>query len=417
MIRLSLAAGLLLFAVFPAYAADWPQFMGPDQDNKCHETKLNFDWPAAGLPIKWQRPCGGGYSPPAISQGKLIHFDREDNEMVIVCLDPQTGERTWRYRYPTDYRDRYGYSSGPRSSPTMDTEHVFTFGAQSVLSCLSLADGSLVWQRQLDKEMDLDDNFFGNGLPAILEGDMLLLNVGGTQSGYLLGIDKKTGVTQWQTDTQGASYSAATLLSFDKKRYAAFLTREGLRMIEPTTGKQIGATYPFRSRISDSVNGASPVVIGNRIFLSAAYRTGAALVEFDGGQLKEVWRDPEAMLTHWNTPIHHQGYLYGSSGRHSANSTLRCIKADTGELIWDNENPKELARATLLMVDGHFVTLSEKGNLALVEVTPEKYHLKKNIPTPLQYPAWAPPVIANGLLYLRSENMLICYDLRKTESK
>ena len=406
---------LLFLVTSLCRADDWSQFMGPNRDNKCLETGLNLDWPEEGLPIKWQRPCGEGYSAPSIREGKLIHLDRKNNEVVVACLDPQTGKSIWEYTYPTNYRDQYGYNGGPRSSPTIDENHVYVFGAQSVLTSLHLTDGSVAWQRDLAKDMDLPKNFFGNGLPAVLEGDTLLLNLGGTDAGFIIGVDKKTGKTRWQTKTQGASYSAAVVAPFFGTRIAVFLTREGLRMIDPETGKQIGELYPFRSRISDSVNGASPVIIGNRIFISAAYRTGAAMVEFDGKKLTNVWRNSTAMLTHWNTCIYHEGFLYGSSGRHSSNSTLRCIDATTGKLMWDNENPRELARATLLMLEGHFVILSEKGNLALVEATPKAYKLKKNVPTPLEYPAWAPPVIANGLLYLRSEKLLLCYDLRKSE--
>jgi len=395
------------------HAADWPQFMGPNRDNICNEKNLNFDWPETGPPLLWSLNCGEGYSPPSIADGKLIHFDRIGDEELIGCFDPASGQLQWVYKYPTTYRDRYGYNGGPRSSPTIKDGRIYTFGAQSVLSCINLEDGSPIWQRKIGEEMDLPDNFFGNGLPAILHDDVLLLNVGGTDEGWILGIDKTNGETKWKHKTLGASYSSANLGTILGKTYAAFLVREGLRIIDPLTGEQSGKTYAFRSRINDSVNGATPLIIDNQIFLTAAYRTGAAMVEFDGTGLKEIWRDATAMLCHWNTPIYHQGAIYGSSGRHSANCTMRCIDAKTGRVLWDNQNPRELSRATLLMVDGHFIALGEYGQLAALEVNPFKYVVKSKVQTPLEYPAWAPPVVSDGRLFLRAEKRLICYDLRK----
>jgi outer membrane protein assembly factor BamB len=398
-------------------AGDWPRFMGPNADNICTETGLNWDWPEGGPPRLWSLDCGESYSAPAIRDGKVIHFDRLKDQAVVGCFDAVSGVSQWTYAYPTAYRDRYGYNNGPRSTPTIDGERVYAYGADGVLSCLDFATGKKIWERRMNDEMPAPpDNFFGNGLPAVIEGDTILLNVGGYEKGWILGLDKLSGKTRWQFDTLGASYSACVVKPFGGKRYALVLSREGLFVVDPATGKRkFQPHYPFRSRLRDSVNSASPVVVGDTIFLSATYGTGAALLQFTGDRLVQKWRDVDAMQNHWSTSIHDGGYYYGCSGRHQSEATIRCIEAATGKVAWENSS-REFGRATLLKVEGHFVTLGERGELGLIEVNPGKYVLKHKIEPEtlgLRPPCWAPPVIANGLLYIRSERRFLCLDLRK----
>ena len=181
--------------------------------------------------------------------------------------------------------------------------------------------------------------------------------------------------------------------------------------------------YPWRAKNLESVNASSPVVVGDRVFISETYGPGAALLEVKPGACKEVWTDADklrnkSMQCHWNTPIYVDGYLYGCSGRHTEIAELRCIELATGKVMW---SVPDLKRCSLLLVDGHFICLSEDGSLRLLKVNPKKYEevsrvdLKRKeegeeVPL-LQYPAWAAPVLSHGLLYLRGRDRLVCLEV------
>jgi outer membrane protein assembly factor BamB len=218
--------------------------------------------------------------------------------------------------------------------------------------------------------------------------------------------------------------------------------RQGLVSLNPETGAE-NFKYWFRPKINDSVNAARPVVIGDRIFLSAAYRQGAAMLQVnaDGKAYSQLWRNEQNMLAHWSTPIYVDGFIYGFSGRHENEGELRCIDAKTGDVIWkttgftgnvrelsrDRETGKILntvtgkpvpfpyyGRGSLIRVADKFVVLGERGTLAVVHVNNQEFIEECRISfDEIQYPVWAAPVLSNGRLYLRSENWLICLDVKK----
>ena len=163
------------------------------------------------------------------------------------------------------------------------------------------------------------------------------------------------------------------------------------------------------------MNAANPLTIGDQIFITECYGPGAALLDIKDGKPKEVWTDLEkekfdkALMCHWNTPIHHAGFVYGSSGRHDNEAELRCVELKTGDIKW---RVKRTFRTSLLMVDGHLVNLSEYGDLSLIKLNSEKYEEVSKYSVPeLQYPCWAPPVLSGGLLYIRGKGKLVCLEL------
>jgi len=401
-----LACGLL---AAPALAEDWPVFQGPRQNATSAETGLALDWPEKGPPVVWTRRLGRSYSPPVVAQGALIAFHRIGDEEVIERLDARTGAPRWDFRYPTHYVDRYEYNGGPRSSPAIDCDHVYTYGAEGVLTCLDLAGGKKVWQRPLNKELGVPQNFFGVGTPPVIEGDLILLGAGGPGGAGVVGINKNTGETVWKASDHGASYSAPVVRTIRGQRMAVFFTGEGLLVLAPDTGKVLHE-FPLRSVYRESVNAASPVVVGDVIFLSAAYYVGSVALEVPAeGALKCLWRDKKNMQNHWATSIYHDGFLYGIDGRHENESEMRCLDWKTGAVRWSS--PRGLGRTPFIMAQGHFLGMSERGDLVLIEVNPDRYLEKKRVRV-LDYPCWAPPVLANGLLYVRNETVLECLDLR-----
>jgi outer membrane protein assembly factor BamB len=390
-------------------AEDWPRFLGPRQDNTVVEAGLNLDWPPEGPPVLWRAEVGNAYSPPVVVAGLVLAFHREGGEEALTAHRVADGSRAWRAAYPSRYEDQYGYNNGPRGSPFVQEGRVFTFGAEGVMACWKLTDGSLVWRRNLMEEYRAEPNFFGNGPSPVVADGVLLMNIGGTRAGTLLGLDPASGRTLWTATEDGQSYATPVVADLAGRRTAVFVTRNQVVALDSQTGKIFFQT-PFVSRIHESVNAASPVIAGDEVFLSATYGVGGLLLRARAeGPWETVWRDARAMENHWATAIKVGDHLYGMHGRHESGSSFRCLEWATGRVVWDA--PRGLGRATFVRVRDHFIALGERGDLALIEISPVEYREKRRLRV-LPYPCWTPPVISDGRLYLRNERTLVCYDLR-----
>jgi outer membrane protein assembly factor BamB len=387
---------------------DWPAFLGPRQDNTSSETGLLNAWPSSGPPKIWSRSVGNSYSAPVTARGRLIVFHRVEDSEVIDCLDARAGKPLWSFRHATRYVDRYGYNNGPRSSPAIDGNRVYTYGAEGKLTCLDFETGRQVWQRAVIEEFRVPKGFFGAGSAPVIEGDLLLLNVGGPDGAGVVAFEKENGKTAWKTSNDGASYSTPVVRTIHGARLAIFFTQDGLLAVDAKTGAE-RYRLAFRSPVYESVNAASPVVVDDLVFLSATYNVGALAVKLEPGGLRTLWQNRTAMQNHWATSIHHQGYLYGMDGRHEYGSNLRCIDLQTGKVMWTAE--EGLGRASFIMAGGRLITLGERGDLALIDVNSTKYTEKSRFHA-LNHPCWTPPILSRGRLYIRNENLLACYDLR-----
>lgn len=419
-------AALLLAAVAPA--ADWPTFLGPTRDGVSPEKGILTAWPKAGLRTLWDCDLGIGYAAPVVADGKLFHFDRHADNCRVTCRDAATGKPLWKYEYPTDYEDRYGYDPGPRAGPLVDGDRVYAYGPEGTLVCLRAADGGEVWKVETRARWFFFQNFFGVSSTPVVDGGLLLVPVGGSPKGSrpidfrtvkpdgtaIVAFDKTTGAVRWAAGDELASYASPVVTTIDGKRTGLYFARGGLLGFDPQTG---ATRFHFRWRAKDeeSVNAANPVVVGDRVFLTECYGPGAAVVEVKNGQPRAVWTDADkdridkAMLAHWGTPIHHAGYVYGCSGRDASGADVRCVELATGDVKW--AKPVR-ARSSLLMVDGHLVVLGETGYLSLLRVTPEKYDEVARYKVPeLDYPCWAPPVLSDGRLYVRGRDRLVCLEL------
>lgn len=420
---------------------DWPCFLGPTGDSVSTEKGILEPWPAAGPPQVWVKEVGIGYAMPSIARGRLYHFDRIRNRARLRCLIAETGKEVWTWDYPTNYRDFYGYNGGPRCCPVVDGNRVYVYGAEGMLACVRASDGKLVWKVDTQSKFGVVQNFFGVGSTPVIEGDLLLVQVGGSPPGSerasfedlkgngsaLVAFDKHTGKVKYRSGDELASYASPVLATIAGRRWCFLFARGGLLGLNPATGK-VAFHYPWRSNLLESVNASNPVVAGNRVLISECYGAGSALLEIrPGGTPREVWTDRGkgrrmSLMCHWMTPIHVDGYVYGSSGRHE-NAELRCVEWATGKVMWREPN---LTRCSLLLVDRHLVCLGEDGGLRLLRVNPKKYQEVSSVllrplgkggkpdaeAAPLlEYPCWAAPILSNGLLYVRGKNRLVCLEL------
>ena len=434
------ASGLVLAGVGVAVAlgaagssgSDWGTFLGPTNDGRSPESGLLLKWPEGGPPLKWQRDLGDGYSMVSIADGRCFIFDRHGDRARLTAVNSETGEELWRSEYPTRYEDYYGYSVGPRASPVIDDDRVYTFGVEGRLRSHRVEDGKLLWEVDTEEEFGVVKNFFGVGSTPVVEGPLLITMIGGSpedspkiHSGEVQGngtgivaFDKMTGEVRYSVSNELASYSSPRIVTIGSRRWGFLFARGGLVGFEPTTGK-VDFEFPWRAKVLESVNAATPVVVDDTIFLSECYGPGSVLLRINGTNPEVTWKDPprgKSLESHWNTPIHHAGYLYGSSGRNSGNAELRCVKHATGEVQWSEPG---LSRSTMLYADGHFVVLTEYGRLLVIEATSEEFRPISDVTLEdpatgkplLAHPAWNAPVLAHGILYARGKDRLVALDL------
>ena len=445
---------------------DWPGFLGPRHTGISGETGLLAQWPAAGPQRLWDREVGTGYSAPSVMGNRLVMHHRIKDDEIVECLRADTGEPLWKHAEPSHFDDPYGYNNGPRCSPMLTADRCYTLGAEGLLLCVSLSDGQPIWKRELRKEYTIPDGFFGVGSSPLLEGDKLIVIVGGQPESGVVAFEAATGEPLWNSvgkstwdnaatgwpgepeyewtgDEMVVSYSSPICETIHGQRHLLCLMRHGLVSLDPANGTE-RFHFWFRPRVHESVNAAQPVVNGDTVLVSAAYRLGSALlkVQPDGKGCDVVWKSSSNLLTHWSTPIHDDGAFYGFSGRHENEGMFRCLQADTGEVLWETPGQTEeqlkglkqspdggvidvktmaavpwplYGRASKIMADGKFIVLAERGGmLSLVPVDKTKYEEISRCEIPgMHYPSWTAPVLSRGRLYLRCEDRLICLDVRE----
>ena len=448
---------------------DWPIFLGPQETGVSSEKGLLAEWPESGPPMIWERTVGTGYSAPSVRGEKLVLHHRVGKKELIECFRADDGSEIWSYSSPTTYEDPYGYNNGPRCTPILTENRCYAFGAQGRLTCLELETGKRIWERELAADFELPEWFFGIGCTPVIEDNLLIVLVGGQPDSGVVAFELETGKAVWQAtgketwdgaktdwsdkpeyqwtgEEMVVSYSSPIVAEIHGKRHVLCLLRHGLVSLDPRTGEE-NFKYWFRPRVHESVNAARPVVVGDKIFLSAAYRLGSVLlqVEEDGKSVSEVWKDPRNMLTHWSTAIHVDGFIYGFSGRHEREGELRCLDMKTGDVVWasDGSEPVQstvgydalsgryiikatgaeaphpfFGRGSKIRVGNQFIVLGERGTLSLVNINSQKLEeVSRTSYKQIHYPAWTAPVLSRKRLYLRCEDALICLDLAPDDAE
>ena len=425
-----------------AVTHDWVSFLGPSHNAVSTETPLRRYLPP---PLVWEFPKGTGYTSPAVAGDRLVFIHRVGDEEVVECLHAETGERRWQYRYGTAFEDRYGYSNGPRSSPVIDGDRVFTVGAEAKLHCLDLETGDEIWRQDFGRTYDVAPGPFGAASTPLVEGGLLVVNVGGPRRACVVGLDPSSGREAWRAGDWGPGHASPVPATVHGRRRVFVFAggpssppTGGLLCIDPATGT-VDFTLSHHSRDVEAVYASCPVVIGNRVFISASYRTGGALVEVQPDFTHEVlWTTPDFAL-HFNTPIHRDGYLYGFDGRNQGDASLVCVETETGQVVW-REAPTwtetfqqdgrtrqpgfGIGRGSLLAADGQFLCLGEFGHLLWLDLTPQGFAQVSRTWLFAARESWTLPVLSRGLLYVTQNTRdlvtgdpprLLCYDMRGGE--
>jgi outer membrane protein assembly factor BamB len=397
-----LVAGLVssVFAI-AASSASWPNWMGPKRDGISLEKGWSTKWPDDGLQVKWSRDIGIGFSSISIADGRLFTMGHVNGEEIVWALAPDTGKELWSHRYPCELNDNL-HDGGPAATPTIDGDRVYTLGKEGQLYCFGTATGKVLWEKQLPKDLDVPIPEWGFSSSAVIIGDQLLLEVG-----RVVSIHKQTGEVQWQTVKHEAGYGSVALIELpNKPRCLATLDCDGLRIVQLETGKEVAFhewKSPFRT------NSTTPIVSGNRIFISSAYNVGCGLFEFNGSELREIFANRN-MRNHFNNCILWDGYLYGFDGNSNLGRVvnLTCMNFSTGEVAWQQAG---FGCGSLMVANGQLLILSDRGMLVLAKATPDRFE-EITRSTFLTDRCWTVPVLLDRRIYGRNAlGKLKCVEL------
>jgi outer membrane protein assembly factor BamB len=405
----TLACALLLPAVSVA-RADWPHFRGPGMDGRTTESIL-ADWPKEGPRVAWKIPLGESFGSFVVRGGTAYCFMERDQMEACVAFDARTGKELWATPIDKTIFEHQG-GNGPRSTPSVDGEHVYLLGTYLKLACLKANDGKIVWQRDLVKDFNGQINTrgiakWGNAASPVVDGDRVFL-CGGGPGESLMAFDKKTGELAWKREDEKLTHATPTPATIHGVRQIIFFVQSGLVSVATKTGDVLWR-YPFPWATSTA---ASPVVAGDIVFCSAGYNVGAGAVRIsktdNGLEAKELWRMSGEHQCHWTTPVHHDGHLYGLFGfKELGRMPLKCIELATGKEKWSKPG---FGQGGLILVGKNLLVQGDQGQLVLAEATPEEYR-ELSRAQPLGGKCWTMPVVSSGHVFARSTKEGVCLDV------
>ena len=369
----------------------WTGYRGEARDGEVEATPT--PWTGETPKIHWRATVGNGYSALAPFKGKLYTIGNTGGMDSVYCLDAKTGKTLWRY----PYRCKVGRYKGPRCTPAVTDQYVYTVSREGTILCLTADKGKKVWSRRA-KEFGGKVPRWGAACSPLLLGNAVILDLGA-----VIALDAKTGKTIWQTKSYGMAYSSVVPFTQNKKTYLAAFPVAGLIVLDAATGKPV-ATSPWETRYG--VNATMPIVNNGKIFISSGYNTGCSLLTFTGAALKRVYKNKK-MCNQFNTSVLRDGYLFGFSGN-TGGGKLVCMELATGNVQWSQGG---LGTGSVLLAGKTLVILGEKGKLVLANVSSKKFSPIQQTQI-LNARCWTMPTYAEGLLYLRDEKgNVVCLKL------
>ena len=394
--------GLLAVAAFAwiapvvACGGDWPQILGPNRNGKAEGEQLSEAWPASGPKAVWRYSLGSGYAGVAVVSSHVIAFHRVKDSERVESLDSVTGKSQWTADFTAHYRGGVDADIGPRCVPLIANGTVYVFGAAGDLHAVALDSGKKLWSRSLLADYGGEEGYFGAGSTPILVGGKLVVNVGGRGAG-IVGLDPVSGKTVWQASEEGASYSSPAVVTIGGQEQALFVTRLNCVLADPAVGR-VTKLFTFGQR-GPTVNAATPLVLGDRFFVSASYGVGAAFASLSGTTAKQIWANDETMSSQYGTPVEHNGFLYGIHGREDVGvAELRCVEAATGKVRWSKSG---FGVAHLILADDKLLIQKADGQIALSSADPGQYR-ELGAYRLTRDPTRALPALSRGVLFVRN---------------
>jgi outer membrane protein assembly factor BamB len=394
-----------------ALGGDWPQILGPNRNGQAVGEQLADRWPAGGPKVLWRYKLGSGYAGAAVLGERVIVFHRVGSDERVECLSATKGTSLWKADFPANYRGGIDADKGPRCVPLIAEGRVFVFGAAGDLHAVVLETGKSLWSRALFADYRGDEGYFGAGSTPILVGGKLLVNVGGKGAG-IVALDPANGKTLWQATDEAASYSSPAAVKIGGQDEAIFITRMNCVLANPVTGK-VTTLFPFGKR-GPTVNAATPLAFGGKLFTTSSYGVGAAFSSLDGGGGKatqSLWTNDDTLSSQYATPIEHNGFLYGIHGREDIPpADLRCLEAATGKVRWSKP---DFGVAHLILAGDKLLIQKIDGQIALAAADPAKYRelasarISREITRAL-------PALSNGRFFVRSGSgggELVCLEV------
>jgi outer membrane protein assembly factor BamB len=418
---------LLILYALASPAEDWPEWRGKGRLGVWNESGILDNFPTSGLAIRWRAPVHGGFAGPAVAASRVYVTDFLDGRERLLCLDEKTGKLLWKHEWPASYRGMQGtYAIGPRATPTVDGDRVYALGGSGVLQCLDSRTGKPLWTRDYVRDYGATVPTWGIAGAPLVDGPRLICIAAGRDA-KVVALDKLTGREIWralETDESGPGYSQPVIVRHGGRRQLIVWDPVALQSLDPESGKLLWRE-PFRVNLATPV--ATPVQYGDRILVSCFYN-GSLMMGLDG-TLKWKGKSSSEINTDGlhaliNTPVIVGDYIYGicSYGQ------MRCIRASTGERLWETlEVTKEKARwaagLTVRQGDRFFIN-NDRGELILARLSPEAYREIGRTPLikPTSKPGnrrelgavnWSHPAYANGHIFARNDEELICASLRK----
>ena len=394
-------------AITPARVktAAFPEYRGPHRDGTVHGPALARDWKPHPPRMLWRQPIGGGYAAFAIAGPIGVTIEQRRDQEAVVCYDMASGQEHWVHAYPAHFSESLG-GDGPRATPTIAEDSVFSLGATGRLVCLELTTGKLKWEVNI--LTDNDNLTWGMSGSPLVYDQFVVVNPGSqrnTATGHaLVAYDRMTGRQVWSGGNTKAGYSSPMLANLAGQRQILLLDGEMVAGYDPQSGREL---WRFAWQTMQDINVAQPLVLdGDRVFISSGYDKGCAMLRVaeSAGHwaVEPLWQNHN-MRCKFTSPVAYNGFLYGLD-----EGILTCVAQQTGERKWRDGR---YGHGQLLLADDLLVVLSENGKLALVEANPQRHRELGSIQA-LEGKTWNNPALADGKAFLRNSEEMACYDLR-----
>ena len=421
-------------------ADDWPQWLGPQRDGVWRETGIIERFPESGPTVRWRVPIGGGYSGPAVADGRVFVLDRQlakdasnpknafsrgsiPGTERVLCLNEADGKQLWAHEYDCPYT--VSYAAGPRATPVISGGKVYALGAEGNLSCLDAATGKEIWARDFKKDFGIATPMWGFAGHPLLDGQKLICLVGGEGS-VAVAFDKDTGKEIWRAlSAPEPGYAPPVICEAGGRRQLIIWHPQALCALDPETGA-VFWSEPGKAQSGMTI--ATPRQSGDLLYVTSFYN-GSVMMRLaaDKPAATKVWqslkpseKDTDALHTVMSTPFVEDGYIYGTCSY----GQLRCLKADTGERVWETfaattgDKPVRWGNAFLVKNGARFFLFNEKGDLIIAKLTPAGYEeisrahlLDADNTDPGRPVVWSHPAFAHRSVYARNDREIVCVSL------